>query len=100
MEKLRAHYDLEEIKRLILLDKFSITNIAIKNADKDFGLSYKEIPEIVKILKNTDLYKSMTVNNNNKLWQDVYHKEIFGEIAYIKLQIIDNDSIIIQFKRK
>lgn len=100
MEKRKAHYNLEEIKNLIQQGKFEITQLASRNIKNDFSLMPDKIPEIIITLENIDLYKSMTCGFDNKLWQDVYHKEVFGEIAYIKLQILNNNSVIIQFKKK
>ena len=101
MEKRKSHYNLEEVKSFIRQGNCQITKVASRNAEKDFSLLPDEIIEIINTLENIDLYKSMTVNENNKLWQDVYHKIIINKgTAYIKLQILDNESVIIQFKRK
>lgn len=42
----------------------------------------------------------MTSEYDNKLWQDVYYVPIGKEIAYVKLQIVSDESVVIQFKRK
>ena len=43
----------------------------------------------------------MTSEHNHTIWQDVYHKDISNsQIAYIKLQIIKEKTVIIQFKQK
>lgn len=57
------------------------------------------IEEILELEMN-NFYKSMTAHNNHKIWQDVYHKPIKSKIAYIKLQIINEKTVIIQFKEK
>jgi len=100
MEKRKAHYSLEEVKKLIEQGNYEITQIASKNARKDFSFMPEKILETILKLNPKDLYKSMTSDYDNKLWQDVYHKEVSGQIAYIKIQIEYKNSIIIQFKKK
>lgn len=101
MEKRKAHYSLNKIIYLIEQDKFTIKGIASQNALQDYGFSQQEIIAVVKTLSCNDFYKSMTKHDNHKIWQDVYHKKIsVRPTAYIKLQIIDEETVIIQFKKK
>ncbi len=99
-EKSVPHYKLIKIKQLIELDKYTITKIAQDNARLDFDLSVKEVIDLILTLNNTNFYKSMTSIYNHTIWQDVYHLNINKDTAYIKLQIISDESVIIQFKRK
>lgn len=100
MEKRVAHYDLRKIKKLINEGNYYFTRIAKQNANNDFDLNEKEMIHSILDLKNQHLHKSMTSDKNNKLWQDVYHKTIINKTAYIKLQIVKEQSVIIQFKKK
>jgi len=50
-------------------------------------------------LVNQDLYKSMTSYSDNKIWQDVYYKNIDTLELYIKLQITEK-AIVISFKER
>lgn len=63
-------------------------------------LKYRDIISYVLNIENSYFYKSMTSEHDNKLWQDVYHVPIGKEIAYVKLQIVSDESVVIQFKRK
>ena len=99
-EKRVPHYKLALIQKLINDKKYIITKTAIDNAGNDFGLKVKEIIKYVLTLDNSCFYKSMTSIYDHKIWQDVYHLKINKIFAYIKLQIVDNKSVIIQFKRK
>ncbi len=100
MEKKKPHYGLINIKDLIQARQVKITYKASENAQIDFGLSDKEVLMQVLELETANFYKSMTSNNNSKIWQDVYHKKIKHKIAYIKIQIVDEKTVIIQFKEK
>ena len=99
-EKRVPHYDLNLIKELIKQKKYFITKIAQDNARLDFDLNIKQIIRNIMNLSNACFYKSMTSIYDHTIWQDVYHLNIDKDIAYIKLQIVSEKSVIIQFKRK
>ena len=100
MEKRKAHYPLTRIKTLISEGRYRITATAIKCAFEDFSLLAEEMADWVLLLEPSDLYKSMTSRYDSTLWQDVYHKKILTNMAYIKLQIQDDETVIISFKEK
>lgn len=96
----QAHYNLDEIQMKIMLGEYIITQTAKINASKYFNLSREQlIEQILKLTKN-NIYKTMKSKAFINLWQDVYHLNIDGKIAYIKLQINYDKSIVIQFKEK
>lgn len=101
-EKKTPHYNLERIKDLINKNHYLVTKTATENAVNDFNIKPTDIPKFIMQITNQDFYKSMTSEQDNKIWQDVYHFKVQQDgTAYIKLQIIENDtSVIIQFKRK
>jgi motility quorum-sensing regulator / GCU-specific mRNA interferase toxin len=98
MGKRKAHYSLAQIKILLKSKHYRITSTARKNALEDFNLLENDIIEIIISLNLFNFYKSMTTRYDSQLWQDVYHKKINSKSAYIKLQILDNNTIIISFK--
>jgi len=101
LEKRIAHYSLEKMKKLIKEGKYRFTFSSRKTIAEDFNLTTEDALEFVLKLKEGDLYKSMQSNEDESLWQDVYHKNIGRKTAYIKLQIsINNNAIIISFKQK
>jgi motility quorum-sensing regulator / GCU-specific mRNA interferase toxin len=100
MDKFKAHYSLLKIKQFIKADNYRFTAIARKTALEDFSLLENGIIDVILSLEVSDLYKSMTTYNDSTLWHDVYHKKILSKTAYIKLQIFDDNSIIISFKEK
>ena len=99
-EKRVPHYNLSKIKLLIENGNYKITKTAQDNARVDFDLSVKELIKHILTLSSACFYKSMTSIYDNKIWQDVYHLNINKDTAYIKMQIISEKSVIIQFKRK
>jgi len=98
MEKKKAHYSLQSIKNLISEGQYFITRTARVDYI-NLGLDDDEVIEIIMSLINQDLYKSMTSYNNNKVWQDVYYKNIDNLELYIKLQIT-SEAIVISFKER
>ena len=96
MEKRVAHYSLESIKILIEQNRYIVTSSA-RVSYTELGFEDNEVLDIIKSLKPSDLYKSMTSYHNSKIWQDVYHSRSKGINLYIKLQI-NEDAIVISFK--
>lgn len=101
MEKKKPHYNLKLIKEQIKLGNYRITKLAQNNAILDFDYTEKQILQIIEQLEAINLYKSMTMHFDHTIWQDVYHKKINSmQTAYIKLQIIRSETVVIQFKNK
>ena len=63
-------------------------------------LKYRDIISYVLNIENSYFYKSMTSEYDNKLWQDVYYVPIGKEIAYVQLQIVSDEGVVLQFKKK
>lgn len=61
------------------------------------GLSYSEMIAVVRALKPTDFYKSMTTYADHTIWQDVYRPRTRAGDVYLKLTVID-DVLIVSFK--
>ena len=100
MNKFKAHYSLIRVKALVKEGRYRITASAMKSAFEDFSLISEGLAEWVLKLETSDLYKSMTSHFDATLWQDVYHKKIITRTAEIKLQILDDETVIISFKEK
>ena len=98
MQKRVSHYNLDSIKELISVNQYFITQSARQGYFK-LGFDDDKVLEIIMSLVNKDLYKSMTTYHDNKIWQDVYHKNIDDIDLYIKLQISDK-AIVISFKER
>ena len=99
MEKRKAHYPLSRVKALIQVGAYRATQTALRSAVNDIG--YVEASQIAKCvlgLQNKDFYKSMTTLHDAKLWQDVYHTYVEGIPAYVKIQIVDDTTVVISFK--
>ena len=100
MEKLKAHYSLQAIRVIVARDGSQSFTFAAQRGAENMGLSRAEALAVVLALTSAMLYKSMTTNSDNKVWQDVYHAPCpNGRIAYIKLTMRD-DVVVIQFKEK
>ena len=100
MEKLKAHYSLQEIQAVVTRDGSRTFTFTAQRGAESMGLSRMEAVGVVLALTASMLYKSMTTNSDNKIWQDVYRAPCSnGKIAYIKLTMRDG-AVVIQFKEK
>jgi motility quorum-sensing regulator/GCU-specific mRNA interferase toxin len=101
MEKKKPHYALIDIQRVVETRGInSFTATALTGATS-LGLSYEQAVLSVLRLKPKDLFKSMTTNSDHRIWQDVYHASLdSGVVAYIKLTLRENGTVVIQFKEK
>ncbi len=101
MEKKKPHYSLSEVQRIVQergVNAFTATALTGAAA---LGLSVEQAVATVLGLKQKDLYKSMTTNADHKIWQDVYHATLkSGLVAYIKVTLRENGTVVIQFKEK
>ena len=100
MEKLKAHYVLQEIQAVVARDgSRAFTFTALRGAES-MGLSRAEVLGVVLSLTGSMFYKSMTTHADNTVWQDVYHSPCpNGKIAYIKITS-QAGAVVIQFKEK
>lgn len=99
MEKRKPHYPLSRIRSLIERNAYRVTTTALNSAARDFRLfEAAEIAACVAGLDAKCFYKSMTVLHDSTLWQDVYRPEIQGMPAYVKIQIVDETTVVISFK--
>ena len=100
MEKLKAHYSLQEIQEIVARDAGRSFTFTAQRGAESMGLSRYEAVSVVLALTSTRLYKSMTTHTDNTVWQDVYHTPCpNGKIAYIKLTV-QAGAVVIQFKEK
>ncbi|MDO8989458.1 MAG: type II toxin-antitoxin system MqsR family toxin [Sideroxyarcus sp.] len=101
MEKKKPHYLLTEVQRVVEergVNAFTATALA---GAMSMGLSSGQAVSVVLGLKQKDIYKSMTTNADHKIWQDVYHATLkSGLVAYIKVTLRENGTVVIQFKEK
>jgi len=100
MEKRKPHYDLPTVQSGIRLhgaDAFTATALIGAQA---MGLDVAEAIEVVCSMSRMDFYKSMTTYASSEIWQDVYHPETAGGIAYVKVTLRQDGAIVIQFKEK
>lgn len=93
MEKYTPHTSLSVIKKLIAEKEISFTHSSIKCASA-LGMAINDIEEVALNLTAQDFYKSMTSNQDHKIWQEVYRPSTrFGEL-YFKLTITDGVLVV------
>lgn len=100
MEKRKPHYALARVKELICDGSYRATRTALLSAASDFGfIEASQLAACVLELGSGDFYKSMTTLYDTTLWQDVYRTFVRSTRAYVKVQIMDGNTVIISFKR-
>ena len=85
MEKRKPHYDLSTVQSAVRLrgaDAFTATALIGAQA---MGLEIAQAIEIVCSMNRSDFYKSMTTYSSSQIWQDVYHPETVGGMAYVNI---------------
>ena len=96
----KPYYSLKKVKSLIHDGNVIITEAATDSAVKDFKLNDEELLKVVLRLHVSDFYKCMP-SEKTEMWQDVYIKNVSDKLAYVKLQIKNNNLVvIISFKQK
>jgi motility quorum-sensing regulator/GCU-specific mRNA interferase toxin len=101
MEKRKPHYDLAAVKTAVQLrgaDAFTATALIGAQA---MGLDSAQAISVVCAMTRAVFYKSMTTHAASQVWQDVYHPLApNGKVAYVKVTLRVDGSIVIQFKEK
>lgn len=101
MEKRKPHYDLAAVKTVVRqrgADAFTATALVGAQA---MGLDSVQAIGVVCAMTRTDFYKSMTTHAASQVWQDVYHPVApNGKVAYVKVTLRVDGSIVIKFKEK
>lgn len=100
MEKRNAHHLLARIKELIEEESYRFTRTARQSIYGSLEMELSEALEVILSLTNAEFYKSMTTYQDHTRWQDVYHAKWLDLQLYIKLQIEDDETVIISFKEK
>lgn len=101
MEKKKPHYLLSEVQQVVRArGENAFTATALTGAAA-LGLSSGQAVAVILGLTQKNFFKSMTTNVDHKIWQDVYHATLkAGLVAYIKVTLRENGTVVIQFKEK
>ncbi|MFM9966781.1 MAG: type II toxin-antitoxin system MqsR family toxin [Burkholderiales bacterium] len=101
MEKRKPHYDLASVKTSVKqrgADAFTATALVGAQA---MGLDSAQAVNVVCSMTHIDFFKSMTTHASSQIWQDVYHPITPNDkVAYVKVTLQVDGSIVIQFKEK
>lgn len=99
MEKRKPHYTLSRVKALVQQGTYRVTRTALRCAARDFNYNEAfQLAECVLKLDLKDFYKSMTTLDDSTVWQDVYRPMVEETPAYVKVQIVDDTTVVISFK--
>ena len=100
MEKRKPHYNLEEVKAVVRDPNFYPFTASARRGGNALGLKPQEMREVVLSLSPSDFFKSMTTNQDNRVWQDVYNGTTPSDHSvYIKITgYTDGRPPVISFK--
>lgn len=97
MEKRTPHYPLPEIlAQMTRVEEMNLT-LSAQQGIRLAGMVAEDALKVVHGLTLADFYKSMTTNQNHRVWQDVYHAQWDGKWLYVKFQQA-GDYFIVSFK--
>ena len=101
MEKRRPHFPLQAVIRCASLhDAVRFTRVAFDGA-AELMMTQDDMLAVVRNLKPSEFYKSMTTYGDHTIWQDVYHPRFQGIPLYLKLTLVEADNLlVISFKRR
>lgn len=101
MEKKKPHYELGAIQQVVATRRVNAFTATALLGAAHLGLSPDEAVEVVLEMKSGAFYKSMTTHADHTIWQDVYHVALRSKcVAYIKITMRENGTVVIQFKEK
>ena len=100
MEKRTPHYNLDDVKSIVLIRGMDAFTSTAKNNARLMELDAQAALDVVLSLQHKMLFENMTTHTSSHVWQDVYHAPCpNGKIAYIKVTI-HAGATVIQFKEK
>ena len=100
MEKHKAHYPLTAIQSLVAIGGIAVFTQTARINSLLMGLTAEQALAVIANLTSAMFFKSMTTNNDHRVWQDVYQAPCHnGKTAYIKLTL-QAGAVVIQFKEK
>ena len=99
MEKHKPHYLLKAIQvQMNTPEAMNLTLSALAGI-RSAGMAQADALAVIQGLTAADFYKSMTVNLDHRVWQDVYHSEWQEVALYIKFQQA-GEYFVISFKER
>ena len=100
MEKRKPHFDLDTIRfTFSIVDTLRITTTATRDA-LALGLDFSMVVKLIQSANRHHFYKSMTSNNDPRIWQDVYHVPFEDLLIYLKFSTSARGYITVSLKEK
>ena len=96
MEKRTPHCKLSVVQALVQAEKVRFTVTAIEGGVA-MGFDVPGMLQVVKELRTSDFYKSMTTHADHTVWQDVYRPATPAGDVYLKLTVIE-EVLVVSFK--
>ena len=81
MEKRKPHHNLADFQEVV--ETIAMTRTCQKDAQA-LGMNRAEMMDVLKNIKGSQFYKSMTSYTDHRQWHDVYHVPWASHMLYIK----------------
>lgn len=98
MEKRTPHHSLDEIKRTVANRGADCFTRTAQDGVRRMGLDIAQAIAALSLLDRKHFFKSMTTYADHQIWQDVYHAPTPCGVAYVKLTLRIDGSVVVSFK--
>jgi len=101
MEKRRPHFSLHVVIRCAATPgAIRFTRVAYDGA-VELQMSGDDMVAVIRNLKLSEFFKSMTSYGDHTVWQDVYHPHFQNIPLYLKLTLVEAENLlVISLKRR
>ena len=100
VEKRKPHHSLERVKATFCTTStLRITKTALTCAAA-LNITLEDVVAIIQAITPKSFYKSMTSQQSNAVWQDVYHVPWCQTLLYVKFTTDAEGYLVISFKEK
>jgi motility quorum-sensing regulator/GCU-specific mRNA interferase toxin len=101
MEKRRPHFPFHLVLRYASTPgAVRFTRVAYDGA-VELQMTRDDMVAVLRNLKPSEFFKSMTTYGDHTIWQDVYHPHFHGIPLYLKLTLVEAENLlVISLKRR
>jgi motility quorum-sensing regulator/GCU-specific mRNA interferase toxin len=101
LEKRKPSFDLERFKAVCGDPRTLRLSVTANQSALALGFDYGGVAALVRTMRSSMFYKSMTSYENHRKWQDVYHVPSEAGLLYLKFtDDTVSEFFVLSFKEK